>query len=91
MTPQPTGERMVWLVPSERTPGQSYRVDLTANGGFGECSCIDWSTRRGLAIKAGAGEMGTRETACKHVLRTRRHFLNELLAAMAASECEVPR
>ncbi len=82
-----SGERMVWLVASERKPSVRYRVDLTANGGASQCSCTDWGTRRGPAIKAGAPH-GTRETCCKHVAAVRRKFLNDLLADMAKSETQ---
>ena len=57
--PIPTGERMVWNVRSDTRAGRTYRVDLVANGGLGECTCKDWSTRRGPAGRAGASP-GTR-------------------------------
>lgn len=82
-----TNERMVFLVSSDRKPSVKYRVDLTANNGAGWCSCTDWSTRRGPALKAGA-ESWTRESCCKHLRRAARVFLRDLLQAMAKSECE---
>lgn len=79
-------ERMVYAVRSVSNPGRHpYRVDLLANGGFGECSCVDWSTRRWPAIKEGAA-MGLRSTMCRHVILARRLFLNGLLREMAAAE-----
>jgi len=78
---------MIYLVPSDRKKAVKYRVDLLANAGFGECSCTDWATRRNAGIKSG-GEMGTTATACKHVLKARRFFLNGLLQHMARGETE---
>lgn len=83
--PIESGERMVYLVPSDTHPGQRYRFDLLANGGAGECACRDWRIRRWPAIKAGR-PLGTRATLCRHGMKARRHFLNGLLAAMAESE-----
>ncbi len=84
--PVPDGTaRMVWLCPSASNPGKSYRVDLLAMGGYGECQCVDWATRRGPAIKAGMPP-GTRATLCRHGIATRRLFLNQLLAEMSRQE-----
>lgn len=81
-----TGERMCYKLQSATNPKKpAYRVDLIANGGAGECSCKDWSTRRGPAIRAGE-PVGTRRTLCKHAILARRHFLNGLLAELAKSE-----
>jgi hypothetical protein len=83
--PTPTSERMVYLVKSDTGKGTPYRVDLTANGGAGQCACKDWNTRRGPALKAGK-PMHTTETACKHILKVHRYFLKHLLVDMAKSE-----
>lgn len=82
-----SGDRMVYLVRSDnpKTPYKTYRVDLTAQGGAGECPCRDWATRRGPAIKAGALAL-TRQTTCRHVRKALAHFCRGLLAAMAKSE-----
>lgn len=80
---------MVFLVPSDTNSKTAYRVDLLAHNGAGECSCKDWSTRRGPNIKAGK-PIGSRDCLCKHVIRARWFFLNDLLAAMAKSECTPP-
>lgn len=85
--PCPSGERMIYLVPSDRKKAVRYRVDLLANHGAGECSCTDWATRRNAGIKQGL-EWGTTATACKHVLKARRFFLNGLLQNMARGEVE---
>lgn len=83
--PVETNERMVYEVLSESRPGRTYRVDLLANGGAGQCSCKDWATRRWPAIKAGK-QAGTRATLCRHGIKARRYFLNGLLARMAKEE-----
>ena len=87
MTVTATNERMVFSVTSERNPQRAYRVDLTANAGAGECSCKDWATRRGPALRNG-GEAWTAATMCKHVRAAGRTFLRDLLKAMADSETE---
>jgi hypothetical protein len=76
---------MVYKVESESNPKKTYRVDLTAMGGYSQCSCADWAMRRSAAAMK-KKPMGTRETACKHILAARTHFLNGLLVAMATSE-----
>jgi hypothetical protein len=81
--PVPDGTaHFVWNVPSDRNPARTYRVDLLSMGGAGECSCTDWATRRGPAIKAGM-KPGTRETCCKHVVKVRAFFLQNLLTELA--------
>ena len=82
-----TGDRMTFLVDSHRQPGVSYRVDLLAWMGAGECSCVDWSVRRLPKIKAGAAPL-TEETTCIHVREAMRFFCVELFRDMAKSECE---
>src|SRR6185503_8890083 len=86
---QETGDRMVFAVRSRTQPTRFHRVDLLSHGGYAMCSCTDWSTRRGPAIKAGHPP-GSRATMCHHVILARRHFLNGLLATMAQSESEQP-
>lgn len=83
----PTAERMVFLVPSGQNPSVQYRCDLTAENGYGRCSCVDWGTRRWPNVKKGE-PMGTRATLCRHLLAARNSFLNDLLVAMAKSESE---
>jgi hypothetical protein len=82
-----TGDRMVFEVSSNTTPGKTYRVDLTANNGAAECACKDWRTRRLKAIKAGALTL-TRETTCRHVRAACTYFLRDVLKAMAKSESQ---
>ncbi len=66
-----TTERYVYEVPSERKPSLKYRGDLMANGGFGRCSCTDFSCRRQPAIDAGAED---------------HHFLKAMLLELARIE-----
>lgn len=80
--PQETNERMVYSVPSDTRAGRKYRVDLEANGGYSQCDCPDWASRRWPAIREGK-PMGTRATCCRHVLKVRNHFLNGVLAALS--------
>lgn len=83
--PVATGEKLVWTVASDSRPNLRYRVDLLANGGLGECSCKDWATRRGPSGRAG-GAPGTRAVLCRHLIKVRRFFLNEVLRELAAKE-----
>lgn len=83
--PKETGDRMCYEVPSDTRVGRSYRVDLLAHGGAGQCSCKDWNTRRWPAIRDGQMH-GTRATLCRHGIKARRHFLNGLLSRMAKEE-----
>lgn len=83
--PQPTEERMVYQVPSDTRPGRSYRVDLLANGGAGQCSCTDFGTRRQPAIDNGV-EPWSKRTSCKHTRRAAWFFMRDLLKEMAKQE-----
>lgn len=81
-----TGDRMTYLVKSETT-AKWYRCDLLAMSGYGQCQCRDWEMRR----SAGAARklaMGTAATACKHILKARLYFLNDLLVTMAKAEMQ---
>lgn len=73
------GETMRFHVESWSSPSRPHTVDLLAREGAGECSCKDWQTRRGPAIKRGerAGIF------CKHVLAARRYFLDGLLKRLS--------
>ena len=79
------GELMRYRVESWSSAKRPHTVDLLANDGAGECSCADWGTRRGPAIKAG-GFPGTAPTMCRHVTAARLHFLNRLLREMAQKQ-----
>lgn len=76
------GETMRFRVESWSAPQKPHTVDLLAYEGAGECSCTDWSTRRGPAIKHGEPH-GTPATCCRHVTAARHYFLNRLLREMA--------
>lgn len=83
------GDRMVFWVRSRSNPKIRHRVDLIANNGGGECSCKDWQTRRGPALRSGADTL-TRSATCYHVRAALTYFCRGLLCAMAKSE-ETPR
>jgi hypothetical protein len=85
----PSGERMIYLVRSDTNPARQHRVDLLDLSGYGSCSCKDWATRRGPAVKAGAAP-GSRAVLCKHLIAARRFFLNQLLRTMALAESAPP-
>lgn len=76
---------MRFRVESWSKPQQPHMVDLLAHSGASQCSCVDWSTRRGPAIKGGALP-GTPESMCRHVKAARHYFLNKLLKQMAADQ-----
>ena len=79
------GELMRYHVESWSRPRRPHVVDLLAYGGSGECSCTDWSTRRGPAVKAGES-VGI---YCRHVLAARSYFLNGVLSAMANQQARL--
>jgi len=87
VTITPTNERYVYDVVSERPPHNKYRVDLVAEGGYSWCSCRDWQTRRGPAIKRG-DPVGSPSTVCRHTKEARFYFLNTLLSRLATEENE---
>lgn len=97
MDPQPIaprcwevhGEPMAYFVRSRSNPRDVHRVELLEHGGAGECSCPDWQARRWVAIRAGQ-EYGRPATVCFHVNEARIHFLNKLLATMAAQQNPSP-
>lgn len=88
--PRPSGDRLVYDVPSDRNPKVCYRADIVANGGYGWCSCTDFATRRQPAIDR-KEPMGTRAVLCKHLIRARRMFLNDVLPMLAKQEQHPPR
>jgi hypothetical protein len=56
-----------WLVPSDTEGGVTYLVDVSANGGVGECQC------RGFQITC-KGQMERKESTCarcKHIRKVR--------------------
>ncbi len=81
-------ERMVFSVASgnRKTPGKRYRVDLLANGGWGMCSCANWSIAAWPAIRDRRGPILTRQTTCKHVRAALYTFVADLLPKMSAKE-----
>src|SRR4051812_5523383 len=79
--PIETGERYVYLVPSDRNPKVKYRVDLLANNGAGWCQCTDFGTRRQVNLDAGMCPL-LKDTTCKHLRRTVRHFNRRLFGSL---------
>ncbi len=59
------GEVFQFLVESEHGRG-TYRVDLLAYQGNGECHCTDFNTRRRAAITSGK-PLFSPATLCKHL------------------------
>lgn len=79
-------------VKSESSPGVKHLVDLLANYGQGECSCVDWQTRCGPAQRlapmafisyGSAGRPNPERHECKHVHVARSYFLREILISLA--------
>ncbi len=87
LDPVPTGERMVYLVPSEARPSVRYRVDLLDNGGGGRCQCTDYGTRRQPFLDSG-GDAFEPRGSCKHVRKARLFFLRGLLTEMSNQETQ---
>lgn len=85
--PHPSGDRMVFLVPSDRNPKVTYRVDCLENNGAMKCQCVDFTTRRQPAIDAGQEPL-TSATMCKHCRKVVRYFVRDLFRDMARSECD---
>lgn len=77
------GEAMRFLCSSWSHPKQPHLVDLSENQGNGCCSCIDYTTRRGPAIKAGA-DLFTRATSCRHLIAVRKYWAMTTLRDIAA-------
>lgn len=78
-------ERYVYSVDSESDVGATYRVDLVANAGRGECSCRDFETRKAPAIRNGAAIRSDAAT-CKHIRAVQDYFLVEMLKMLSAKE-----
>lgn len=80
-----TDESMVFRVYSADGDGSSYRVDLTANGGVGECGCVDFGTRCQKQIDARTPFVDYPKPGrhhCKHLHATFL-FLGKMVAARA--------
>ncbi len=80
-----TGDRMVFLVRSDRNPRVAYRVDLLANNGAGRCACTDFATRRQPNIDL-KEPIWTKRTSCKHSRRAAWHVIRLTFPEMAAQE-----
>jgi len=67
------GEALRYRVLSDSDPTLPYTVDLSENWGNGECRCVDFITKRNIAIKDGK-KLFTRATTCKHIRDARRYY-----------------
>lgn len=76
---------MCYRVQSDTHPGRFYRIDLLANNGAGQCSCTDYSTRRGPALTSGKPAW-TSASTCKHLRRTAWFFMKQLLKELSIQE-----
>lgn len=72
MNVTPDSSRGRFWVESRSEPGHSHLVDLTANGGKGECGCDNWKFRCQPAIKDG------KSMRCAHIDAVR-EFLSSTL------------
>lgn len=76
---QETDDKLVYLVASDRSGEAPHRVDMEAFGGFGECNCWDFVTRRDGEpsrkdrLRAGERTLGC---MCKHLQRA--HLFNSV-------------
>lgn len=84
--PHPSGDRMVFLVPSDRNPRIKYRVDALGNNGRMWCQCPNFGIRKQPALDRGEPAF-TEATLCKHCVKVIFYFVGDLFATMAASEC----
>lgn len=70
-------EPLRFYVTSASQPGIRHVVDLSANGGSGECSCQSFQFRCHPKLKD--GERFTEAVWCRHIKLARTHFLNQAL------------
>lgn len=69
------GEPLRYYVDSDS--GNTYLVDLLSNHGLGECSCVDFTTRRAPLQKQGE------RAKCKHINFVQQHFLYDLTSKLS--------
>lgn len=77
------GEALRYIVSSRSERGNHHMVDLSENKGNGECSCIDFITRRNVALKEGKPRFSA-ATMCYHIKAARKHFTDHTLTDMSA-------
>lgn len=80
-----TIEKFVYDVPSSVNSRICYRVDIVANGGAGHCNCVDFGTRRQIAIDAGELIISA-PTMCKHLDKAFKQFLRDIMPKLARIE-----
>lgn len=74
---QITGERLVYLVSSDKPGCGPYQVDLLAHNGNGHCGCVNFGVVHWAKVKVGE------RSRCKHINLAREEFLNDLLKTIA--------
>ncbi len=72
------GELLRFRVRSDRD-GRPYLVDLAAFNGVGTCECIHFQIRLRPRIESGEKQF------CKHLVRARNFFVDEIIQKMLAS------
>jgi hypothetical protein len=68
---------MRFHVPSDTYGQPPYLVDLASFNGNGKCTCIDYDTRKRIALRDGE-PMGL-ATRCKHIRRGRVYLLDKII------------
>lgn len=74
------GEIAAFSVESDRKGHIPYRVDLACYGGNGRCDCPQYRIRMEPVVSR--GENCGVPIRCKHILRARRFFVDELIAKL---------
>lgn len=83
-----TGEELRFRVYSADGDGSWYLVDLSENGGRGECSCTDFTARCQPRIKRGERHQdypSPNRTNCKHITATLL-WLGKMVAAKSVGK-----
>ena len=77
------GELLTYHVESAHDRQEPHLVDLLANEGAGECSCMDWQTRRWPLVRDGA-DIRSPLIECVHIRAAKRYFMNDIIASAIA-------
>lgn len=96
MNVTPDSSRGRFWVESRSEPGHSHLVDLTANGGKGECGCDQWKYRCQPAIRNGLTKRCSHIDACRNFIadqadkklsfRDRQIIVNKVIAMWCKEE-----
>ncbi len=76
------GEELRFYAESWSDPKNPHLCDLSFFEGNGRCSCKDFDTRRGVAIRAGK-PMFSRATSCRHLIAVRVYWMQDELRKRA--------